>query len=59
MILILFDPCISILERLCLERRFTHEERVEDTSKAPDVHLVAVSLLAEDLGRNILKYLKF
>ena len=34
-------------------RRFAHKESVEDAAQRPDVHLVAVALLAEHLGRDV------
>ena len=43
-------PCVSVLECLSLEGRFAHQESEEDAANAPNIHLVTIAFLAEDLG---------
>jgi hypothetical protein len=53
MILVLFDLCVGVLERLRLEGWLADEQCVEDASDRPDVDLVAVTLLSEHLGSDV------
>ena len=53
MVLIPLDPGVGVLERLRFEGRLPHEQCVEDAADRPDVHLVAVTLLAKHLRRDV------
>merc|ERR1719283_308196 len=53
MILILLDPVVSVLEGLSLKWWFPHQQCVQDTSQTPNIHLIAVSLLAKNLWSNV------
>ena len=53
MVLVPLDPRVGVLERLRLEGRLAHEQRVEDAADGPDVHLEAVPLLAQHLRRDV------
>ena len=46
-------PIVSVFQSLGLEWRFAHQECVEDAAQGPDVDLITVALLAEDLGGDV------
>lgn len=52
-VLVLLDLLVRVLERLGLERWLPDEQRVHDAADGPDVDLVAVAFLAEDLRRDV------
>ena len=53
MVLIPLNPGIGVLESLGFEWRLPHKQCVEDAANRPDVHLIAVTLLAQHLGRDV------
>ena len=52
-IFVVLDACVCVLECLGLEGGLPHQEGVEDAPQRPDVHLVAVALLLQDFGGNV------
>ncbi len=54
-VLVPLDARVGVLERLRLEGRLAHQQRVQDTPQRPDVHLVAVALLAQHLWGDVVR----
>ena len=52
-VLIVFDPLVSVFESLSFERWLADQQCVENATQRPNVHLVAVALLLQDFRRNV------
>ena len=55
MILVLLDFSIGILQGLSLKWRFADQQGVQDATNRPDVDLVTVTSLAENLGCDVIR----
>jgi len=54
-VLVGLDALVGLLERLRLEGRLADEQREQDAAQGPGVHLVAVALLVQHLGRDVVR----
>lgn len=54
-IVALADLCVRILQTLGLERWLANEQRVHDATDRPNVDLVAVALLVQNLRRDVVR----
>ena len=52
-VLVLPDPGVGLLQGLGLEGRFAHQKGVEDTAEGPDIHLVTVTFLPQNLWGDV------
>ena len=52
-VLVLFDARVGLLERIGFKGRLAHQQRVHDAARAPNVDLEAVSLLRQNLRRDV------
>ncbi len=54
-ILVLFDLGVRVLQAAGLKRWLSDQQCVQNTTQRPNVHLVRVALLVEDLGRDVVR----